>query len=87
MITPIRVLNIREVCGRMDDLLVSADDIKKLAKKERAKAIEEFADKLKESMEKKYRHLIDVDRDGFEWLTTEAVETHIDETVKELKGE
>ena len=53
----------------------------------RAKAIEEFAEKLKESMEKKYRHLIDVDRDGFERLTTEAVETHIDETVKELKGE
>lgn len=52
-----------------------------------AKAIEEFAEKLKESMEKKYRHLIDVDRDGFEWLTTDAVETHIDETVKEMKGE
>ena len=45
MITPIRALNIREVCKRMDDLLVSSDDIKELARNERKKAVEEFAEK------------------------------------------
>lgn len=52
-----------------------------------AKAIDEFAERLKENVNNKYRHFLEIDTDGFEWLTTDAVETHIDETVKEMKGE
>lgn len=72
------------MCDSWECKMQTVEDVKKEV---REKTIEEFVEKLKESMEKKYRHLIDVDRDGFEWLTTEAVETHIEETLKELKGE
>lgn len=72
MITPIRVLNIREVCGRMNDFLFSADDIKKLAKKEREKAIEEFAEACK-------NHIF--------CQTFGLHPKTIDEIAKELKGE
>lgn len=53
----------------------------------RAKAIEEFAEKLKESLVKNYRHFITTDTDGFEWLTTDAVATHIDKVAEQLKEE
>ena len=53
----------------------------------RAKAIDEFAEKLKESLLKNYRHFITTDTDGFEWLTTDAVTTHIDKVAEQLKEE
>ena len=51
----------------------------------RNKAINEFVEKLKESLLHSYRHLITTDTDGFDWLTTDSVETHIDEVVKQMK--
>lgn len=42
MITPIGTLNINQIAERKDDLLVSSDDIKALARNERNKAIDEF---------------------------------------------
>lgn len=46
MITPIRALSIHDICKRENDLLVSKDDIKKLAKNERNKAIDDFFNEL-----------------------------------------
>lgn len=37
MITPIKTLTIQQICKRQDDLLVSTDDIKKVAENERNK--------------------------------------------------
>lgn len=51
MITPIRTMTVDQICERKDDLLVSADDIKELARNERNKAISEFAERLKEKAE------------------------------------
>lgn len=50
-------------------------------------AIDEFAEKLKESLAKNYRHFTTTDTDGFEWLTTDAVHTHIDKVAEQLKEE
>ena len=46
MITPIRNMTINQIMERKDDLLVSADDIKELARQERNKAIDDFEEKL-----------------------------------------
>jgi hypothetical protein len=53
----------------------------------RVKVIDEFAERLKDSLVHKYRHLLEIDTDGFEWLTTDAVGTHIDEIAESMKGE
>lgn len=39
-------MKINDICQRKDDLLMSADDIEEIAKNVRAKAIDEFAEKL-----------------------------------------
>lgn len=54
MITPVRTLKVGVLCERKDDLLVSVDDIKMIAKDERAKAIDEFAERLLEKAPKNY---------------------------------
>lgn len=54
---------------------------------ERNKAIDEFAERLKDSLIHNYRHLLKVDTDDFEWLTTDAVGTHIDKVAEKMKGE
>ena len=46
MITPIGTLNINQICERKDDLLVSVEDVKELARNERNKAIDEFIKRL-----------------------------------------
>ena len=46
MITPIKTMTINQIMERKDDLLVSADDIKELARQERNKAIDDFEEKL-----------------------------------------
>ena len=46
MITPIGTLNINQIAERKDDLLVSSEDIKALARNERNKAIDEFVKRL-----------------------------------------
>ncbi len=48
MITPIRTLTINQICERKDDLLVSNDDIHKLAKHVKEQAIDEFSQRCKE---------------------------------------
>lgn len=47
MITPIGTLNINQICERKNDLLVSTDDVKALARNERNKAIDDFVERLK----------------------------------------
>lgn len=42
MITPIKTMTINQIMERKDDLLVSADDIKEIARNERNKAIDKF---------------------------------------------
>lgn len=46
MITPVWALTIDKLCERKNDLLFSDADIKELARNERAKAIDEFAEKI-----------------------------------------
>ena len=46
MITPVRTLKVGVLCDRKDDLLVSVDDIKMIASKEREKVIDEFAEEV-----------------------------------------
>ena len=48
MITPIGTLNINQIAERKDDLLVSSDDIKALARNERNKTIDEFVNLVNE---------------------------------------
>lgn len=52
----------------------------------KAEAVKEFAERLKESLMSRYRHFLNIDADGFEWLTIDAVNTHIDEVATEMKG-
>lgn len=47
MITPIKTMTINQIVERKDDLLMSDDDIKEMAKNIRTKAIDEFAERLK----------------------------------------
>ena len=51
MITPIRALTIQQICERKNDLLMSDDDIKELARNARNKAIDECHMKAKTMME------------------------------------
>lgn len=46
MITPIRTMTISQICDRKDDLLVSGDDLRKMAVRERRKAIDDFVQRL-----------------------------------------
>ena len=78
MITPIRTMKISEIMERKDDLLVSSDDVKEIARNERAKTIEEFAKALK----KKYP----LTECNF-GVINETLHKNIDEVAKELKGE
>jgi hypothetical protein len=49
MITPVRTMTINQIVERKDELLMSDDDIKELAKNERAKAIDEFAEEVRKA--------------------------------------
>ena len=80
MITPIWTMKISEIVERHEDLLISADDIKELARNERAKAIEEFAEVLK----RRYP----IASNGLEMaIINSGLHKSIDEMAKELKGE
>ena len=50
------------------------------------KAIDDFVTKLKDSLANNYKHFISTDSDGFAWLTTDAVETHIDNVADQLNA-
>ena len=46
MITPVRILKVGALCERKNDLLVSVDDIKLIAKEARNKGIDKFAEAI-----------------------------------------
>lgn len=50
MITPIQTMTIDQICNRQDDLLVSVDDIREVAKRERNKSIDDFAETCKQDV-------------------------------------
>ena len=50
MITPIQTMTIDQICNRQDDLLVSVDDIREVAKRVRNKAIDDFAETCKQDV-------------------------------------
>lgn len=68
------------------DFIENAPTIEAVPVVERNKIIDEFADRLKHSLIHNHGHLLTVDTDGFEWLTTDAVGTHIDEISERMKG-
>ena len=47
MITPIKTMTVNQIAERKDDLLMSSKDIKALARNERNKVIDEFAEQLR----------------------------------------
>ena len=63
-----------------------ANSIGELVYNARQKTINEFAERLKDSLMSNYKHLLSIDDDGFAWLTTDAVETHIDSVTEQLKA-
>ena len=63
-----------------------ANSVEELVHNARQKAINDFTERLKDSLESNYKHLLSIDSDGFAWLTTDAVETHIDSVTDQLKA-
>lgn len=63
-----------------------ANSIEELVYNVRRKAINDFTERLKDSLMSNYKHLLSIDSDGFAWITTDAVETHIDNVVDQLKA-
>ena len=83
MITPIRALTIEQICERKDDLLTSSDDIKKVAKYAREKAVDEFAEKLNTDVES---FVAEVDGVRADLLTLDYFSEFVFEVAEELKG-
>ena len=81
MITPIRTLTINELLKRKEDLLISSDDIKVVAKNERNKAIDEFAEVIKQKSETEWVFDLE-DEEQYENFLQE-----IDEIAESMKGE
>lgn len=79
MITPVDVLTIGKLCERQNDLLMSADDIKELARNERIKTIDEFAERLKDKVLNHFTYK------GIIEEPTEYAD-YIDEIAEQLKG-
>ena len=80
-----------EVFEFIDDLNIGTLDSCELKSRiidmlqaEKNKMLDEYVKSLKDSLLNNYRHFLKMDSDGFEWLTTDAVETHIDETMKKF---
>ena len=80
-----------EAFGFIDDTNTSKLDAHELKSRivdmlqaEKNKILNEYAESLKDSLLNNYRHFLKMDTDGFEWLTTDAVETHINETLKKF---
>lgn len=69
-----------------DDELMGSGALNNAYKSGYEKAIDDFVTKLKDSLANNYKHFISTDADGFEWLTTDAVETHIDNVADQLNA-
>ena len=83
MITPIKTMTINQIIERKDDLLVSVNDIKEMAKNEKNKAIDDFAEIVIAELQKAKDEikLCENDLDVYRGATICAIET-----VKDLKG-
>lgn len=88
MITPIRALTIEQICERKEDLLVSNDDIHKLAKHVKEQAIDEFVERLKSDEFQKYNldMVFETSRDLSYSHCINAFCEYIDEIAEQLKG-
>lgn len=85
MITPIKTMTINQIVERKDDLLMSDDDIKELARNVRNKAISEFAERMCDrSCEESFRAVIN--GIPYDILTQDAVADLAWEIEKELRG-
>ena len=62
-----------------------ANSFEELVNTVRRKTINDFTERLKDSLTSNYKHFLSIDSDGFAWLTTDAVETHIDHVTGQLK--
>lgn len=65
------------IAEELESIAISEEEI-------RNQVINDFAARLKDSLIHNYRHLLETDTDGFEWLTTDVVGTHIDEIAEQL---
>ena len=88
MITPIYTMRINEIIDRQNDLLVSAEDIKEMARNERVKAITEFAEKMKRMCDSMISEEHNYHAQPTSWASAyEEFKEDIDEIATELKGE
>lgn len=76
MITPIKTMTINQIAERKNDLLMSDDDIKELARNVRNKAIDKFISRLEKHTQENW---IDHQEYGITWADIEQI-------AKELKG-
>ena len=63
-----------------------ANNFEELVNTVSLKTIDDFTERLKDSLTSNYKHFLSIDGDGFAWLTTDAVETHIDHVTGQLKA-
>ena len=82
MITPIKALTIGQICERKDDLLVSNDDIHKLAKHVKEQAIDEFAERMKAKLVLKYGNATATEQ----YVAMQATDW-CNEVAEQMKGE
>lgn len=76
MITPIKTMTINQIVERKDDLLMSDDDIKELARNVRNKAIDDFISRLEKHTQENW---IDHQEYGITWADIEQI-------AEQLKG-
>ena len=86
MITPIGTLNINQIAERKDDLLVSVDDIKMIASKEREKAVDEFAERLSNKDNIVKFDIDEVMSSGNFDYNCDCLRRYIDKIAEEMRG-
>lgn len=70
MITPIKTMTINQIVERKDDLLMSDDDIKELARNVRNIAIDDFISRLEKHTQENW---IDHQEYGITWADIEQI--------------
>jgi len=88
MITPIKTMTVNQIADRKDDLLMSNKDIKELARNERNKVIEEFAERLKSDEFQKYNldMVFETSRDLSYSNCVNAFCEYVDKIAEEMRG-
>ena len=87
MITPIWRLTIQQLFERQSDLVMSADDIKELAKNERNKAIDEFAEAIMVKATELSEKVVFDGRLVGDALSLDCVSDMVLEIAEQMKGE